>query len=81
MPELLASSWHAIVGPAGIPPERTKKLFQTLSVAMADKEVREKMASVGADPIGSSPEQFAPFLRSEVDKWRKVIRSSGITVD
>ena len=81
MPELLASSWHAIVGPAGVPPERTKKLFQTLSTAMADKEVREKMASVGADPIGSSPEQFAPFLRSEVDKWRKVIRSSGITVD
>ena len=81
MPELLASSWHAIVGPAGVPPERTKKLFQTLSAAMADKDVREKMASVGADPIGSSPDQFAPFLRAEVDKWRKVIRSSGITID
>ena len=78
MPELLASSWHAIVGPAGVPPERVKKLYQTLSTAMADKEVREKMASVGADPIGSSPEQFALFLRAEVDKWRKVIRSSGI---
>jgi tripartite-type tricarboxylate transporter receptor subunit TctC len=64
-----------------VPPERTKKLFQTLSAAMADKEVREKMASVGADPIGSSPEQFAPFLRAEVDKWRKVIRTSGITIE
>jgi tripartite-type tricarboxylate transporter receptor subunit TctC len=81
MPDLLASSWHAIVGPAGVPPERTKKLFQTLSAAMADKDVRERMASVGADPIGSSPGQFALFLRSEVDKWRKVIHSSGITIE
>ncbi len=81
MPELLASSWHAIVAPAGVPPERTKRLYQALSTVMADKEVREKMASVGADPVGSSPEQFAPFLRSEVDKWRKVIRSSGISID
>ena len=39
------------------------------------------MAGVGADPIGSSPEEFAPFLRAEVDKWRKVIRSSGITIE
>jgi tripartite-type tricarboxylate transporter receptor subunit TctC len=48
---------------------------------MADKEVREKMASVGADPVGSTPAQFAPFMRAEVDKWRKVIKTSGITVD
>ena len=81
MPELLASSWHAIVAPAGVPPERTKKLFQTLSAAMSDKDVREKMAGVGADPIGSSPDEFAPFLRAEVDKWRKVIRSSGIATE
>ena len=81
MPELLASSWHAIVAPAGVPPERTKKLFQTLSVAMSDKDVREKMAGVGADPIGSSPDEFAAFLRAEVDKWRKVIRSSGIATE
>ena len=39
------------------------------------------MASVGADPIGSTPEKFGPFMRTEVDKWRKVIKSSGITVD
>lgn len=81
MPELIASSWHAVVAPAGVPPEHIKKLYDTLKVVMADKDVREKMGSVGADPVGSSPEQFAPFLRTEVDKWRKVIKTSGITVD
>ena len=81
VPELIASSWHAVVAPAGVPPEHVKKLYAALKTVMTDKEVREKMASVGADPIGSSPEQFAPFMRAEVDKWRKVIKSSGITTD
>jgi len=81
MPDLLASSWHAIVAPAGVPAENIKKFHAALTTVMAEKEVREKMASVGADPIGSTPEKFGPFMRTEVDKWRKVIKSSGITVD
>jgi tripartite-type tricarboxylate transporter receptor subunit TctC len=81
MPELQASSWHAIVAPAGVPPENIKIFYAALTKVMADKEVREKMASVGADPIGSSPEKFAQFMRTEVDKWKKVIKSSGISVD
>jgi hypothetical protein len=39
------------------------------------------MGGVGADPIGSTPEKFAPFMRAEVEKWRKVIKTSGLTVD
>jgi len=81
MPELLASSWHAIVAPAGVPAENIKKFHAALTTVMADKEVREKMGSVGADPIGNTPEKFAPFMRSEVEKWRKVIKTSGLTVD
>ena len=64
-----------------MPPEHIKKFYAALTTVMADREVREKMASVGADPIGSSPAQFATFMRAEVDKWRKVIKSSGISVD
>lgn len=81
MPDLIASSWHAVVAPAGVPPEHVKKLYATLETVMADKSVREKMGSVGADPVGSNPQQFAAFMRTEVDKWRKVIRSTGISVD
>jgi tripartite-type tricarboxylate transporter receptor subunit TctC len=81
MPELLASSWHAVVAPTGVPPENIKKFHTALTTVMADKEVREKMGSVGADPIGNTPEKFAPFMRSEVEKWRKVIKTSGLTVD
>ena len=81
MPELLASSWHAILAPAGIPPERARKLSQTLSTVMADKAVRDRIVSVGADPVGSSPEAFDRFLRAEVEKWRNVIRFSGVSIE
>jgi tripartite-type tricarboxylate transporter receptor subunit TctC len=81
MPDLIASSWHAIVAPAGVPAENIKKFHTALTTVMADKEVREKMAGVGADPIGSTPEKFGPFMRTEVEKWRKVIKTSGVTVD
>ena len=64
-----------------MPAENIKKFHAALTTVMADKEVREKMASVGADPIGSTPEKFGPFMRTEVDKWRKVIKTSGVTVD
>lgn len=81
MPELLASSWHAVVAPAGIPAERTQKLYQTLATVMADKELREALVKVGADPVGSSPEQFNRFLRAELAKWLKVIQFSGAKVE
>jgi tripartite-type tricarboxylate transporter receptor subunit TctC len=77
MPEMLASSWHAVVAPRGVPPERIQKLYQTLKVVMADKDVRDKLISNGADPVGSSPEQLDKFMRAEIEKWRKVIQFSG----
>jgi len=81
MPELLASSWHAVVAPAGIPAERAKKLYQTLATVMADKELREALVKNGADPVGSSPEQLNRFLQAELAKWLKVIQFSGTKVE
>jgi tripartite-type tricarboxylate transporter receptor subunit TctC len=81
MPEMLASSWHAVVAPRGAPPDRVKKLYQTLTTVMADREVREKLISNGADPVGSSPEQLDKFMRAEIEKWRKVIQFAGVKVE
>jgi tripartite-type tricarboxylate transporter receptor subunit TctC len=81
MPELIASSWHAVVAPAGVPADNIRKFHAALATVMADREVREKMAGVGADPIGSNPEAFAKFMRAEVDKWKRVIQTSGISVN
>ena len=81
MPELIASSWHAIAAPAGVPQDHVRRLYAALTTVMANRDVRDKMAGVGADPIGSTPEQFAAFMRTEADKWKQVIKSSGVTAE
>lgn len=81
MPELLASSWHAVVAPAGVPAERTRRLYQTLATVMTDKELREKMVSYGANPVGNTAAQFDRFLRAEIERWRKVIELSGTKIE
>jgi tripartite-type tricarboxylate transporter receptor subunit TctC len=42
--------------------------------------IREKLLAQGADPVGSTPEQFSAFIRSEIAKWTKVVRQSGVTL-
>lgn len=43
--------------------------------------MRERLTGDGAEPVGSTPEQFAAFIRAEIAKWNKVIKAAGITVE
>ncbi len=81
MPDMIASSWFAVVAPRGVPKDRVKKLYETVSKVISDKEVREKMAGTGTDPVGSSPQETDKFLRAEIAKWRKVIQFSGAKIE
>jgi tripartite-type tricarboxylate transporter receptor subunit TctC len=81
MPGLDASAWHAVVAPAGTPQEAIRKLQQTLAKTLALPEVREQLAAQGAEPVGSSPEDFGKFLRAESDKWARVIKSAGVKAE
>jgi tripartite-type tricarboxylate transporter receptor subunit TctC len=81
MPGLDASAWHAVVAPAWTPQEVVRKLHQTLAKTLALPEVREHLAAQGAEPVGSSPEEFGRFLRAESDKWAGVIKSAGVKAE
>ncbi len=81
MPGLDASAWHAVVAPAGTPQEAIRKLHQTLVKTLALPEVREQLAAQGAEPVGSSPAEFAKFLRAESDKWAGVIKLAGVKAE
>jgi tripartite-type tricarboxylate transporter receptor subunit TctC len=81
MPALDASAWHAVVAPAGTPKEAIRKLHQTLVKTLALPEVHEQLAAQGAEPVGSSPEEFAKFLHTESDKWAGVIKSAGVKAE
>jgi tripartite-type tricarboxylate transporter receptor subunit TctC len=67
--------------PAGTPKPVVIKLSTELQRILAQPDIRERIAGQGFDVIASTPEQFAAQIRSEVEKWGKVIRSAGIKVD
>lgn len=75
------SPWFATFMPAGTSPAIVEKLGKTLNEAMQDPEVQKRLASIGAEPIGSTPAELGKHLQSETDRWTALIKSSGITAE
>ena len=81
LPALQGSSWHAVVAPAGTPKDAIVKLHQTLAAAVAVPELRNQLISQGAEPVGGTPDELAAFMRSEADKWGRVIIAAGVKAE
>ncbi|HEX5130183.1 MAG TPA: tripartite tricarboxylate transporter substrate binding protein [Usitatibacter sp.] len=75
------STWFGIFAPAGTPKPALERLHAEFAKALADPGIREKMNRMGAEPVGNTPEEFAAFIRTEADKYAKLIRASGAKVD
>jgi tripartite-type tricarboxylate transporter receptor subunit TctC len=71
---------QGILVPAKTPAPIVALLHREISTAMAQPDVREKLAAIGFDPIVSTPEQFSARITSEIAKWKKVIKDAGIEV-
>jgi len=76
-----ATAWFGLVAPAGTPREVVNKVQQDVAKALALPEMRAKFATQGAIPVGDTPEQFAAYIRSEIEKWTRVVKFSGAKVD
>jgi tripartite-type tricarboxylate transporter receptor subunit TctC len=81
MPGFEVSTWQGILAPARTPAEIVNRLNTEVSKALTAPEVREKLQAQGAELLGSTPEQYAAYLKSEVERWGKVVRSSGVEFD
>jgi tripartite-type tricarboxylate transporter receptor subunit TctC len=73
-----ASSWYALFAPAGIPKSVLAVLSKEIVKIMQVPDVRERFASDGFEPVGNSPEEFAKFVREEIAKWGKIVKTAGI---
>lgn len=81
VPGFDVSAWNGILAPAGTPAPVIAKLRAEIVAALQLPEIKERIAGLGFEPIGSTPEAFAAFIKSEVTQWAKVARESGARVD
>ncbi len=81
LPGFDISTWFGVFLPAHAAPEVVQRLHAEFVRALGAPDVREKMAHLGAEPVGSTPEEFSAFIRSEARKYAVVIKASGAKVD
>ena len=80
-PGFEARAWQGIAGPANLPADIVTQLNAAFAKAMAFPEVHQRLLDGGLDPITGTPEAFAAFIRSEIDKWSRVAKDVGARVD
>ena len=81
VPGYAMSTWYGAVAPAKTPREIIVRLNQEMLKALALPDIKERMASLGADVVGTSPEETAAFFRSEIAKFTKVAEAAHISAD
>lgn len=81
LPGYEAYAWVGFLAPAGTPREIVQKWHQEITRILQLPEVRERQISQGVEPVGSTPEYFADFIKTEISKWGKVVKQAGIKLD
>ena len=81
IPNFQAVSWGGLMGPANLPPEIVSKLNAETLRILKMPDVAAKMASLGSEIVGSSPQEFGVFLSAEIAKWGKVARENNVKLD
>jgi tripartite-type tricarboxylate transporter receptor subunit TctC len=81
LPYYEVSAWFGIFAPAGVPRPVVERLNAEFVKALRDPDLRQRLASQGAEPLTSTPAEFSAYLRSEIDKWAQVVRAAGMKVD
>jgi tripartite-type tricarboxylate transporter receptor subunit TctC len=76
-----AGTWYGLLVPIATPKEATARLHADSMKVLTAADVKQRLDAAGFEPIGSTPEQFGTYIRSEVEKWTKVVRAAGVRVE
>ena len=81
VPGFEAITWHGVVVPAVTPPTLVERLNRDIVSALAQADLRERLAALGAEVHAGTPREFADYIASEIPKWSKVVRDSGARIE
>ena len=78
IPGFAVDQWYALFAPAGTPKEIVAKLYGEIAKTVANIETRERLLTMGLDPVGMPPDEFAAYVKTETVKWGALVREAGI---
>ena len=81
LPGFESVTWFGLYGPKAMPADVTAKVNQAVNSALADADVKERFARLGAEPAGGTPQAFAAMVKSDNTKWKKIIADRKISVE
>jgi len=81
LPGYSASGWYGLLAPMATPKPVIVRLHLEAVKALRAPDVVEKLSSQGAEPVGSTPEEFTAFVRSEIDKWAALVKAANMRTD
>jgi tripartite-type tricarboxylate transporter receptor subunit TctC len=74
-------TWFGLYGPKGLPPDIVARLNTALNQALQDADVKDRLARLGIEPVGGTPQQFAAMADADRAKWKKIIQERKLTAD
>ena len=81
LPGFDSVTWFGLYGPKGLPSDLTTKVNQAVNAALADTDVKDRFARLGAEPAGGTPQAFAAMVKADNTKWKKIIAERKISVE
>ena len=81
VPGYTVTQWHGMVAPRGTPKPIIDRLAKEITKAVQRPDVAARLEQDGTDSVGSSPQEFAAFLRAERDQWTRVVKRAGIKIE
>jgi tripartite-type tricarboxylate transporter receptor subunit TctC len=81
LPDLVVITWNGVLAPAGVPAVLIAKLHADIVRVANTQDMKDRMATLAAQVVTTSPEEFSAILRKDFQKWLKVIKDSGARLD